>query len=210
MLRRLASLIGAVALGGCSVVGIRTVEQPSYNIIQSLADNVEVRQYGPRLAAETVVTDEVDTQARSDAFRRLAGYIFGSNRLQQKLAMTAPVAISGAPTEASMTSPLATEASSQGLTMRFFLPAGSTKANAPPPLNDKVRLVEIPAEVLAVLRFTGTTSPAHVAEQEMELSRVLAGSDWRAIGRPVSLFYDPPWTIPFLRRNEVAFAVERL
>jgi hypothetical protein len=66
----------------------------------------------------------------------------------------------------------------------------------------------VPGEELAVLRFSGSTGAAAVAAREAELARVLEGSPWRAAGEPVALFYDPPWTLPFLRRNEVAVRVE--
>jgi hypothetical protein len=71
-----------------------------------------------------------------------------------------------------------------------------------------VRIVDLPPETLAVQRFTGSWSEDALAARKQDLLRVLDQSDWRAIADPVAMFYDPPWTIPFLRRNEVAVVVE--
>ena len=67
----------------------------------------------------------------------------------------------------------------------------------------------MPEQSLAVLRFTGSTGQTAVAAREAELMRNLAGSPWQPLGEPVAMFYDPPWTLPFLRRNEVAIPVAR-
>jgi SOUL heme-binding protein len=96
MPRSLSALVGAVALGGCSFLGIRTVEEPSYTVVDRLGGSipVEVRRYPPRLAAETVVDARGGTwKAESDAFGILAGFIFGGNRQRQEVAMTAPVEV---------------------------------------------------------------------------------------------------------------------
>ena len=88
------AVLGSLALGACSVVGIRTgTEEPAYAVVDRLGPDVEVRRYAPRLAAETTVDDADDWQARSAAFKALAGYIFGGNRPRAKIAMTAPVAV---------------------------------------------------------------------------------------------------------------------
>ena len=91
--------------------------------------------------------------------------------------------------------------------MRFFLPAEYTVETVPEPTNPEVRIFEVPERTIAVLRFSGSRSSENVARHASELDRVIAGSSWRAAGEPTKLFYDPPWTIPFLRRNEVAVPV---
>jgi hypothetical protein len=107
-----------------------------------------------------------------------------------------------------MTAPIETTAQAGGLyAMRFFLPADYTVETAPEPRNPEVRIVEVPERTLAVLRFSGSRGADNVARHASELDRVIAGSSWRAVGEPTTLFYDPPWTIPFLRRNEVAVPV---
>ena len=91
--------------------------------------------------------------------------------------------------------------------MRFFLPAGYTMETAPEPTDPKVRIVEIPERMIAVLRFSGSRGKENVARHVSELGDVLEGAGWHAVGEPLTLFYDPPWTIPFLRRNEVEVPV---
>ncbi len=196
-------------LTACSVVGVRSgTEQPPYEVTRQLANDVEIRRYGPRLAAETLVPAGPD--ARNAAFRRLAGYIFGGNAGAREIAMTAPVATSAAPdegTKIAMTAPVATAASDDQLLMRFFLPAALTRATAPTPKNANVCLVEVPAETLAVLRFSGRPTDARVRDQEDRLRAFLRDAGIESTGSFEAFFYDPPWTVPALRRNEVAVPV---
>ena len=91
--------------------------------------------------------------------------------------------------------------------MRFVLPAKYTPETAPRPLNNQVRVVEVPERVVAVLRFTGSTTPKTADQQYGMLRQALENSSWRIAGEPSALYYDPPWTLPFLRRNEVTVPV---
>jgi hypothetical protein len=185
-----------------SVFGIGTAEEPPYQVIDRLGD-VEIRRYGARFAAETTVADD-GSQAMNRAFFILAGYIFGGNRRKQAIDMTAPVAMED-PQKIAMTAPVATEGNADGgFTMRFFLPVAITQDNAPEPNDPRVKLVTVPEETLAALRFTGSWSEASLAERKRDLLAALNGSRWSASGKPFTQLYDPPFTIPFLRRNEVA------
>lgn len=203
------AVAGSVAfLSACSVVGIRSgTEQPSYELVAALADDLEIRRYGPRVAAET--DQEGDgTDARNQAFRTLAGYIFGGNRAQSKVAMTAPVETERSQSIA-MTAPVEGGGSDGRRTMRFFMPAGYTIETLPVPDDPRVRLVEVPGQTLAVLRFTGARDSETIARRQAELLERLNGTGWRVQGTPSSFLYDPPWTLPFLRRNEAVVAVAR-
>lgn len=197
MLRSLAPLLATLGLGACTVLGIRSgTEQPAYALVERLEPGgIEIRRYGPQLAAETRVAGGDTREARGEAFRILAAYIFGGNRQRREIAMTAPVAVDGGAPE--------------GLAMRFFMPAGHSRASLPEPADPRVGNVELPAATLAVLRFSGSTSAAAVEARAAQLLAALARSPWRPRAAPVALFYDPPWTVPFLRRNEVAVPVER-
>ena len=205
MMRVVGSIVCALLLTGCSVFGVRSgTEQVSYTVIAHLDDNTEVRRYPPQLVAETSVTAPDESSARNKAFRVLFDYISGANRSQKKVAMTAPVETAAAPETIAMTAPVETTAQAGGsYAMRFFLPAEYTMETAAEPTNPEVRIVEVPERTLAVLRFSGSRGADNVARHASELERVIAGSSWRAAGEPTTLFYDPPWTIPFLRRNEV-------
>ena len=208
MVRAFLPLIGMALLPGCSVVGIRSgLEQPAYEVVGH-AGPAEIREYGPRLAAETTVTAQSVQAGRGTAFRTLANYIFGGNETRQSVAMTAPVEV-GRPQKIAMTAPVRTAARAGEVTMAFFLPAKFTLETAPVPNDPSVHLRRIPPETLAVLHFTGWPSASSIDTEGKKLLQALAGSPWHAAGEPHALLYDPPWTIPFLRRNEVAVAVDK-
>ena len=202
----MAAMVSGIMLGACSMFGIREgTEEPRYTVLGTQA-GLEIRRYDPRIAAETTIAADEDT-ARYDGFRRLAGYIFGGNHGQQKIAMTAPVQQQQAGQKIAMTAPVAQARVGDAWVIRFYMPAGWTMQTLPQPDDPKVRLVEVPEETVAVLRFTGARDAATIAERQSDLLARLAQTSWRAAGEPVAWFYDPPWTIPFLRRNEVAVPV---
>lgn len=154
--------------------------------------------------------------ARNRGFQRLAGYIFGGNAARTSIAMTAPVAqgagdvASGRSQSIAMTAPVAQGAAGQDRwTIQFFMPADYTMESLPVPRDPAVVLARVPAETYAVLRFSGLGSARAVADKEAELDAALTGSGWTSVGEPVVWFYDPPWTLPPLRRNEVAVRVAR-
>jgi hypothetical protein len=182
-------------------------EEPRFTVVERVGE-VEIRQYGTRLAADVVVTgDEED--ARNKGFRVLADYIFGNNASKTDIAMTAPVAQEAQRSEKiAMTSPVAQERGpGNSWRVRFFMPSKYTRETLPKPNNPAVEIVELPGETMAVLRFSNSRSATRIAEKTAELRRVLETSRWVAAGEPVSWLYDPPWTLPFFRRNEVAIPV---
>eukprot|EP01037_Dinobryon_pediforme_P016069 gene16069-16241_t len=204
MPRHLLAALSTVLLAGCSVVGVRDTEEPKFDVIAHVGD-IEIRQYGPRIAAEASIAADEDA-ARNQGFRKIAGYIFGANRSQTKIAMTAPVAQSSE--TIAMTAPVAQDKDAEGRwVIRFFMPAAYTLATLPQPTDPDVHLVEVPAATMAVLRYTGFWGADTVAEKRAALVQGLKASKYTPQGTPVAWFYDPPWTIPFLRRNEVAVPV---
>ncbi|CAO4181331.1 SOUL heme-binding protein [Methylorubrum populi] len=179
-----------------AVFGIRTfLEEPRYAVVERLDRGVEVRAYKERLAVETDATSQGDREA----FGRLFRYITGANRTGGLIAMTGPVETGGK--LIAMTAPV--EQGANG-TMRFFLPRKVMEAGAPEPTEVGVRLVRVPPERIAVLRFSGSVGPERRSEQERLLSDVLAAAGRTYAGTPAFMGYDPPFTLPFLRRNEVA------
>lgn len=203
---RLIDIPGQVAESILSIVGIRVgTEEPHY-LATKLTDGVEIRRYGPRIAAETAVAAD-DERARNIGFRRLAGYIFGGNHRGETISMTAPVSQQRGDTIA-MTAPVAQARNTEGESMiRFFMPSKWTMETLPTPDDEHVQLVRVPAETYAVLRFTGDRGPAAVAARTEELRKVLRDNDVKPVGEPVAWFFDPPWTLPFRRRNEVAIPI---
>ena len=211
MIRLSVALLGALFVAGCSVVGIRSgYEQAAYTVIDRVGESVEVRQYRPQLVAEVMVAATDEDSGRSAAFRVLFDYISGANRAQEKVAMTTPVETGTASETIAMTVPVETGAQDQGrYVMRFFLPANYALETAPQPSDPRVVLREVPERTLAVLRFSGSTRADNVSRQVAFLETTIAGSNWRPSGAAAAMFYDPPWTLPFLRRNEVAVPVKR-
>lgn len=211
MKSKLAAVAAALLTSACSTVGVRSgTEEPAFTEVARVGA-VEIRTYGERIAAQTVVTGSSEA-ARNRGFQRLAGYIFGGNTARTSIAMTAPVAQAGEGRSQSiaMTAPVAQGAVGQDRwTIQFFMPSEYTMASLPVPRDPAVVLAVVPAETYAVLRFSGLGSARAVAEKEAELDAALTGSGWASAGDPVVWFYDPPWTLPPLRRNEVAVRVTR-
>ena len=198
-------LVLEAALG---VFGIRIYEEPRHAVVARLGGGVEVRRYAPRLAAETEVAGD-DAEARSVAFRILFAYIGGANAGAEKIAMTAPVATAPPADKIAMTAPVETAPGPGGVRMRFFLPARYTAATAPRPTDTRVHLIPVPEEMMAVLRFSGRGAGAELTRRTAALRAVLAPTPWRPVADPMILLYDPPFTLPFLRRTEAAVRVER-
>ncbi len=210
MLKATARIARSLVEAGGSVVGFRGLtEEPAYSA-EPLADGVELRRYPARLAAQTVVAADEES-ARRIGFRRLAGYIFGGNHPGDKIAMTAPVEQSRGRSgeKIAMTAPVSQQADADGQwVIRFFMPADKTRESLPDPDDPAVSLVTVPAETVAVKRFSGSTDPKAVAAKATDLLSTLDGQGLKAIGTPAAWFYDPPWTVSALRRNEVWVAVE--
>ncbi|HKV19604.1 MAG TPA: heme-binding protein [Mycobacterium sp.] len=201
-----------VAESAMSIFGIRVgTEEPHY-IRTPVGDGVELRQYGPRIAAETTVVSRDEELARSIGFRKLARYIFGGNHREEAISMTAPVAQQAgrAGDDIAMTAPVAqSRASDDRWTIRFFMPSKWTMDTLPAPDDDDVALVTVPGETVAVLRFSGDRGSAAVAAHTETLVKALHDKGIEIVGDPVAWFYDPPWTLPFLRRSEIAVPVRR-
>jgi len=215
-------------MGLCSLFGARRrTEEPQYSVVETLDEATEVRRYALRIAAEVRLPGGDDPMTRGRAFRVLFDYITGNNVAESKVAMTAPVESRGGENRGgrggariAMTVPVES-ARRQGkggdggcYAMRFFLPASYTSETAPKPRDDRVSLVEIPEALVAVRQFSGLRGGLMVDRQAAKLRRTLKGSAWQAEDspagrRPVAWFYDPPSTLPFRRRNEVAVAVVR-
>ena len=135
-------------------------EEPRYTVLAA-PNSLEIRQYGPRIAAETAIAGDDQSAALNEGFRRLAGYIFGANRAKTKIEMTVPVAQQKSETIA-MTAPVGQARGADGKwVVRFFMPAEWTMETLPVPENPAVALVQVPGETMAVLRFTGLRGEVH-------------------------------------------------
>lgn len=206
----LGRFITQLAEAAGSVVGVRSgTEEPHYTVEQTLGA-LQIRRYGARIAAQTTIEGDRDASLRN-GFRRLASYIFGGNRNSAKIAMTAPVSQQSADSpgqKIAMTAPVSQQSGPDGTwVIRFFMPSQATMDSLPEPNDQTVELVTVPAQTLAVLRFGGIPRASEVASRTDELLHALQHTTFEPAGNPVAWFYDPPWTIPFRRRNEIAIPV---
>lgn len=200
-------IAGIVALGGVLVGPIMSdVEQAKYTVVRS-DDAVELRDYAPSIVAETTVTGQRE-EAIQTGFRTLADYIFGNNSSGTKLAMTAPVTQQSGE-KIAMTAPVMQQAAGASWTVHFVMPASYPMDTLPKPKNQAVTLKEIPERRFAVQRFSGTSSHENLEQHRQALQAWIAAQELHAVAPPVYAFYNPPWTLPFLRRNEVLIQVEK-
>ncbi|MCA9773890.1 MAG: heme-binding protein [Myxococcales bacterium] len=204
--RRLPWSLGALALSACSVFGESNVEKAGYETLAQ-SNPYEVRRYDDLVLVSTVATGPYG-DASDAAFRRLFDYISGENATREKVEMTAPVVQERKGEKVAMTAPVLQEASAEGWKMSFVLPASYTLATAPAPTDPAVRLESRPGEKVAVRRFSGLVGDRDINEEAAELRRWIELNGYEAASDEVRVArYNPPWTIPFLRRNEILIAI---
>ncbi|MEO5561572.1 MAG: heme-binding protein [Dokdonella sp.] len=193
----------------CALVGssAMAVEEPAFKTV--LKDGTfEVRDYPALVVAEVTVSGE-QKEAASKGFRLLAAYIFGGNTRRQSIAMTAPVAQEPTSEKIAMTAPVTQILNAGTWTVRFTMPSTYTLDTLPDPNDPKVQLRKLPPARFSVLRFSGLASKSDVDAKSDELIAATTSHHFNAMG-PVSLAqYNPPWTLWFMRRNEVMVSVER-
>ena len=173
------------------------VEQPHYQVVDKLGD-VQIRQYEPMNVARTRVTGNF-ADAGNKAFRRLAGYIFGGNAGDQRIAMTAPVS----------QSPVSKAGDSYWVT--FMMPAKYHLEDLPKPKNGDIELVHLPAQTMAAVRYRGGWSEALYRKNLAKLKTALDKSPvWKITGEPSWARYNSPMMLPMFRTNEVLLPVTRV
>ena len=194
--------IVAVVLLGAALWGpiVSNVEHPKYTLIER-SGNIEIRDYAPMIVAETEVTGE-RREAISKGFRLIANYIFGNNTAAQKIPMTAPVTQQGSE-KIAMTAPVTQQGVGKSWRVRFVMPSKYTMETLPKPNNPAVELKEIPGKRFAAIRFSGMGGQDSLERHTKELDEFLSAKNLTPLSPPTYAFYNPPWTLPFLRRNEV-------
>ncbi len=186
------------------------LEQPTYTVVSRDAE-VEYRQYQDYLVAETEVTDAGDFDAAgNEGFRRLFQYITGANNGGTEIAMTAPVTQDRQGARIAMTAPVAQDASASGWRVAFMLPSVYTMDTAPRPTDKRVYIRQVPGKLVATLRHSGSWTNRNVERYTADLRTALKAAGVTATAEPVVARYDPPFTPPFLRRNEISIPVDRL
>lgn len=187
---------------------VMAIEEPKFSVLEKNPP-FELRSYAPMILAEAQTEGDLD-EASSQGFRLIAGYIFGQNQVSEKIAMTVPVAVEEqVPKSAkiAMTAPVNIESNAGKWTVSFVMPSEYTMESLPKPLNPRVQLRQIPAVKRAVIIFTGFNSENKVAEKTLELEEWMRSKNLQAVGVPRFARYNPPWSIPFMRRNEIMIDV---
>ncbi len=202
----IAAVIAIILVGGMLAGPIMSnVEQPSYEVIAAQGP-IEIRRYDPLIIAEVKVKGARE-ESISEGFRLLADYIFGNNTVQQNIAMTAPVQ-QQANEKIAMTAPVQQQYSQDMWKVSFVMPSEYTMEALPKPNDSRVTLIKIPAKKYAVITFSGTNSNENIAAHETQLMAHISKTQIQPLGTPQYAFYNPPWTLPFMRRNEVMIEIK--
>jgi len=203
----------SIILEGCSLLGIRTTEEAHY-VVEQQVENIEIRRYKPVMTVETYVEEADFQEATGLAFQRLFDYISGSNVSTNDIAMTAPVIAEprkNTGTIIPMTSPVIAspkQSERQGWILKFVLPASLAIETAPQPTDPRLTLKHTPEKLVAAISYSGLWSENAYQEQVTQLQSWLASKQYKSTSLPSFAGYDPPWALPFLRRNEVLIDVQ--
>lgn len=206
----LIALLGGVFMSACSVFGHSGVENAAYKTLVQ-KENIEVRQYINLIMVTTSMGGSMESD-RNGSFNKLFRYISGDNVRTEEIAMTAPVIMDQKPQgeKIAMTAPVImdqTNNDGEKWTMSFVLPASYTYENAPRPTHPDVKLEQIEDMTAVVIRFNGFLSDDNVQDHLKKLQDWLAKSKYQQIGPYKVAGYDPPFTLPMARRNEVLIPV---
>lgn len=165
------------------------IETPQYKVIKNIGE-VEIRQYPKMVVAQTTLPDTAMDKSMNNGFRTIAGYIFGGNDSNQKIAMTAPVVVKMGDTS----------------TMYFVMPKQYKKDELPEPSSNKVKILEEGEKTLAVITYSGFSSAEKVDTYRQKLATILNQQNIKTVGPFMYMGYNAPWDI-IKRRNEVAVEV---
>jgi DNA gyrase inhibitor GyrI len=184
------------------------IEEPSYQVSQQEAP-FEIRQYAPMIIAEVEVNGDRD-EASNKGFRIIADFIFGNNlgsdQESKKIAMTAPVTIE--PQKIAMTAPVTIEQSeATKWRVRFVMPKEYSLQTLPKPNNKEISIRELPGKLYAVNQFNGLNGSEKIEKKTKELREWLEAKHFKVVGTPQLARYNPPWTLPPWRRNEILIEI---
>lgn len=183
-----------------------SIEEAAYTVVKK-SDIFELRDYAPHIVAEIVVEGSLE-DAGNKAFRPLFNYISGANRSRSSIAMTAPVSQEAEGEKIAMTAPVGQQRSSGKWAVSFTMPASYSMGALPIPTNPAVTLREVPARRMAAVRYSGTWDEKNYLRYKERLENWIRENGFEMKGEPVWARYNPPFTLWFLRRNEILIPVE--
>ena len=217
ILSALTLAASSFVLAGCSVFGSQGVDIAPYTATQT-DGAIEIRTYKEMVLVTTPMEGGM-RKGDNGAFFRLFDYISGKNTASTTIPMTAPVFMADADKSANaapasgekipMTAPVLMNDQAASPTMSFVLPATMTFESAPRPTNPQVTLEKITDYTVAAIRFSGRLSDKNIAAKRETLERWIAASGYTATGTYVVAGYDPPYTLPMFRRNEILIPVKK-
>ena len=186
------------------------IEEPKFNLIAK-ENAFELRVYQPKIIAEVSIDADL-SESSSKGFRLIADFIFGNNTSRlggsEKISMTAPVSVYEKSEQISMTAPLGVQEVKDGWKVYFVMPSKYTLDSLPKPNNAQVSIKQIPAKKFAVIRFSGLVDEEKMNKKVKDLNEWIVSRNLKPISNPELARYNPPWTLPFLRRNEVMVEVD--
>jgi len=180
-------------------------EEAKYNVLLE-EDGFELREYESHILAETSVDGEFE-DAGNEAFGRLFRYISGNNKQQQKVAMTSPVGQEPASQKIEMTSPVGQQKQDGKWVVSFMMPASFTPETTPEPKDPSVSIREVPARLIAAVRYSGSWNEKSYRRNLEKLQDWIVNNRLTPLGEPIWARYDPPYMPWFLRRNEILLPV---
>ena len=200
-------MISVISNTACTLFGVRNEETPKYTTIKKNG-TYEIRYYEPYIVAKTKVSGNYK-DAQGKAFRILAGYIFGNNVSSEKISMTAPVKQSESQT-ISMTAPVMQVKDGNEWEMTFMMPSKYNLNSLPIPNDKRVVLEKIDGKYMGVVTYSWYDSLEKNEKMAKSLSEwLMENKDFQIISGPIFAGYNPPWTIPFLRKNEIMFELHK-
>ena len=187
---------------------IMATDEPEFKLILK-EDKFEIREYAPKIIAQVEVFGDFD-QASSKGFKVLADYIFGNNISKDgnsRIEMTAPVEMEPLSQKINMTRPVLTEGNNNTWIVSFIMPNEFTLETLPEPNNKNIKISNIPKEKYAVIVFSGLVRESSYLEKEKLLNQFIKEKKLKTSGEIKIARYNPPWTLPFFRRNELMLKV---
>lgn len=183
-----------------SVFGIRIEKEPAYREIVKQGTK-SIRSYSAYVIVKTQQMGDLRNDEK-ESFYKLFNYISGENEEQEKMPMTAPV-LQGRPTQKIAIASPVLPYNKQGWDMSFVLPQNYSPKNAPTPSDASLKLDYIPAQIVGVIRYSGAVNESRINSLFLELKQWLESQGYQVVSDLRSARYDPPFTLPFLRRNEI-------
>lgn len=189
---------------------VMATEEPKFSLIEKSGD-FELRLYKPMIIAETYVDGSL-SEASNAGFRLIAGYIFGGNKSRQgsspeRISMTAPVTLEPSSQTIAMTAPVVVSKGNRWR-VQFVMPAAYTLNSLPIPNDSRISLREIAEQKTAVIVFSGFAGEDKVKDKTAALIDWIKSIGLETTSTPQLARYDPPWTLPFLRRNEILINIK--